>query len=474
MKTVDMIVKTRHLFTMEGDGVGYLENTAMIIDRGRIIDFVPTDAADDSYRAEEVLALFDHAVLPGLIDAHTHVDICIARGLAQDTDNWMFYGLQPFENAMVQEDIDASVKLGIMEAIKAGTTTIGEFSIGIEPACKFINQSGIRGNITETVRSLEERIYHPGELYEFNEDKGKRSLENNIAMYDKWHDKDHGRIKILFGPQGADFMSRELLLQVREEAKKRNTKIHMHLQQGTRETEQIMMRYGKRPVEWLKEIGYLDESLIGVHLADCTDEEAEFVAESGAGMIVCPGSIGIIDGIVCPSMAFQNAGGYVALGSDQAPGNNCHNVFNEMKLAALFNKISKKDPEVMPAWKVLRMATIEGAKALGMDQEIGSLACGKKADFIAVDLKKLTMQPIFTKPMRNIVPNLVYSARGNEVILSVVDGKIIYKDQILLNVDEEACLAEIESRIDCISERAEKEFEEIAGTNYIFMQEGKL
>lgn len=474
MKTVDMIVKTRHLFTMEGDGVGYLENTAMIIDRGRIIDFVPTDAAEDSYRAEEVLALFDHAVLPGLIDAHTHVDICIARGLAQDTDNWMFYGLQPFENAMVQEDIDASVKLGIMEAIKAGTTTIGEFSIGIEPACKFINQSGIRGNITETVRSLEERIYHPGELYEFNEDKGKRSLENNIAMYDKWHDKDHGRIKILFGPQGADFMSRELLLQVREEAKKRNTKIHMHLQQGTRETEQIMMRYGKRPVEWLKEIGYLDESLIGVHLADCTDEEAEFVAESGAGMIVCPGSIGIIDGIVCPSMAFQNAGGYVALGSDQAPGNNCHNVFNEMKLAALFNKISKKDPEVMPAWKVLRMATIEGAKALGMDQEIGSLACGKKADFIAVDLKKLTMQPIFTKPMRNIVPNLVYSARGNEVILSVVDGKIIYKDQILLNVDEEACLAEIESRIDGISERAEKEFEEIAGTNYIFMQEGKL
>ena len=143
MKTVDMIVKTRHLFTMEGDGVGYLENTAMIIDRGRIIDFVPTDAAEDSYRAEEVLALFDHAVLPGLIDAHTHVDICIARGLAQDTDNWMFYGLQPFENAMVQEDIDASVKLGIMEAIKAGTTTIGEFSIGIEPACKFINQSGI-------------------------------------------------------------------------------------------------------------------------------------------------------------------------------------------------------------------------------------------------------------------------------------------------------------------------------------------
>lgn len=474
MQNVDMIVKTRHIFTMEGEGVGYLENMAMVIDRGKIIDFIAVDMVDKSYTTEKKYELYNHAILPGLIDAHTHVDICIARGLAQDTKNWMFYGLQPFENAMEIDDTKASVKLGIMEAIKAGTTTIGEFSIGVEPACEFVEKCGIRGIMTETVRSLKERIYNPGELYEFDNNKGRRSLEENIAIYDKWNNRDNGRIKVLFGPQGADFLSKELLMQVRDEAKKRNTKVHMHLQQGNRETEQILMRYGKRPVEWLREIGYLDDTLIAVHLTDCTEEETAMVAKLGVGMIVCPGSIGIIDGLVCPSVAFQKAGGHVALGSDQAPGNNCHNIFNEMKLVALFNKIKFSDPEVMPAWKALRMATIEGAKAIGMENYIGSLAYGKKADFIAIDLNQCTMQPVYTRPMRNIVPNLVYSARGNEVVLSVVDGKVIYENGRLINVDEPKCLQEVRERVDEISMRAEKEFNEIAGTNYVFMTEGKL
>ena len=152
----------------------------------------------------------------------------------------------------------------------------------------------------------------------------------------------------------------------------------------------------------------------------------------GAGMIVNPASIGIIDGIVCPSMAFQNAGGNVALGSDQAPGNNCHNIIHEMKNVCLFNKIKYGNPEVMPAWRALRMATIEGAKAVGVDDIVGSLEPGKQADFIAVDLDTTSMMPVYTYPMRNIVPNLVYSARGREVVLSVVAGKDVYKRQVLV------------------------------------------
>ena len=123
-------------------------------------------------------------------------------------------------------------------------------------------------------------------------------------------------------------------------------------------------------------------------------------------MIVCPGSIGIIDGIVPPSTAFQEAGGKVALGSDQAPGNNCHNIISEMKSVALFNKIKYTNPEVLPAWRALRMATIEGAQALGLDDTIGSLEVGKCADFIAIDYMHPSMLPIYTYPMRNMVPCL--------------------------------------------------------------------
>lgn len=191
-------------------------------------------------------------------------------------------------------------------------------------------------------------------------------------------------------------------------------------------------------------------------------------------MIVNPGSIGIIDGIVCPSVAFQEAGGMVALGSDQAPGNNCHNIINEMKNVCLFNKIKYQNPEVMPAWKALRMATIEGAKAVGLGDTVGSLESGKRADFIAIDLNCPSMLPVYTYPMRNMVPNLVYSARGAEVSLVAVDGKVIMQDGTFTYVDEKEYLAAIPQYPDTIGERAAEEFFAINGTNAHFMREDKL
>lgn len=474
MKKVDMIVKAPHFYTMEGEGVGYRASGAMVVDGGKIIALEDREAVEKEYEAEEVIELKHHAVFPGFIDAHMHTGLAIMRGLAQDTSNWMMYGLQPFDNAVSEEERNAGSRLAIIEAIRAGTTTIGDFETNMEAVCSFIHKVGARGNIAYTIREAKRKVYKPGELYEFDKDMGERSFEENLRLYDKWHKKDHGRIRILFGPQGADFVSKELLLRVQKAAKERNTKIHMHVQQGDRETYQIMKRYGKRPIQWLKENGLLDETLIAVHLTDATDEEAKVVAESGASMIVCPGSIGIIDGIVCPSVAFQDAGGSVALGSDQAPGNNCHNIINEMKLITLFNKIKYQDPEVMPAWKALRMATIEGARAIGLGDIIGSLEVGKRADFIAIDLNKPTMLPLYTHPMRNIVPNLVYSARGDEVCLSVVDGRIIYRDGKILTIDEDKYLNEIKQYPEGIGQRASQEFFEFNGTNAHFMRENKL
>lgn len=469
-----MIVKAPHFYTMEGEGVGYKSGVAMVINGGKIVAIEDESIIDKEYVGEEQLELNHHAIFPGFIDGHMHTGLAIMRGLAQDTNNWMMYGLQPFDNAVTREEKLAGSRLAIIEAIKAGTTTFGDYERDMDPVCEFIYKVGVRGNIASTIREAKRRVYKPGELYEFDENLGEKSFKDNLELYDKWHNRGDGRIKILFGPQGADFLGKELLLKVQRAAKERNTKIHMHVQQGDRETYQIVKRYNKRPIEWLKEIGYLDETLIAVHLTDANDDEAKVVANSGASMILCPGSIGIIDGIVPPSYAFQEAGGNVALGSDQAPGNNCHNIINEMKLVALFNKIKYQNPEVMPAWRAIRMATIEGAKAVGLGDLVGSLEVGKRADFIAIDLKKPTMLPVYTKPMRNIVPNLVYSARGDEVALSVVDGRIIYKDGKILAIDEEEYLAELEQYPDGLGERASKEFFEINGTNAQFMRENKL
>ena len=473
MKKVDMIVKAPFFYTMQGEGVGFKSGEAMVVDGSKIMDFVPLDRVDKEYEAEEVLDMSHHAIFPGFIDAHMHTPDNIFRGLAQDTNSWMMYGLQPFSNAGRKEERVAAGRLAIVEAIKAGTTTLGDYHQGMDETCAFIDKTGARGNITQLIRAAKQRVYKTGELYEFVDEDGEKSLNENIELFEKWHNKN-GRMRILFGPQGADFVSPELLLKIQKAAKERNTKIHMHVQQGDRETYQIVERYGKRPTEFLDDLGYLDSTLIAVHLTDCNDEEAALIAKRGAGMIVNPASIGIIDGIVCPSMAFQNAGGNVALGSDQAPGNNCHNIIHEMKNVCLFNKIKYGNPEVMPAWRALRMATIEGAKAVGVDDIVGSLEPGKQADFIAVDLDTTSMMPVYTYPMRNIVPNLVYSARGREVVLSVVAGKVIMRDQKLLNVDEQQLIEEVKKYPEEVGKRAAKEFFEIHGTNAQFMEEDKL
>jgi 5-methylthioadenosine/S-adenosylhomocysteine deaminase len=478
MQKIDLLVVGPHFYTMQGEGVGYLANGAMAVDRGRILAIGPQAEIAGAYEATRTLDVSGQAVFPGLIDAHMHTRLGILRGLAQDTNYWMMYGLGPFSNALEsQEDeaaLEAGSQLAIVEGLRAGTTTFGDFGNGMDATCRFIEKIGVRGRITVTIREAVRRVYNPGELYEFDESYGNETLEENLAVFAHWHNGANGRISVLFGPQGPDFLSKELLLKVRQLALERQTMIHMHTQQGDRETAQVMQRYGKRPIAWLDEIGFLDKNLLAVHLTDANEEEAALVARRGASMVLCSGSIGIIDGIVPPAKAFQDAGGNVALGSDQAPGNNCHNILNEMKLTALFNKIRYSNPEVMPAWKVLRMATIEGARAIGLGEQIGSLEEGKRADFILVDLAKPSMLPVFTEPMRNIVPNLVYSARGDEVTTVVVDGQVVYEQGKIQTVDEAEILKRVQELAKPVGPQAAPEFWQINGTNALFMRKDKL
>jgi 5-methylthioadenosine/S-adenosylhomocysteine deaminase len=474
MENVDLLICAPHFFTMDGNGVGYCANNAMAVDRGKILSIGPREEMCNRYRGNRTIDAVGHAVLPGLIDAHMHTALCVLRGLAQDTNNWMMYGLGPFSHQLNDNAVEIGCQLAVIEAVRAGTTTFGEFSQRPDLLIPIFEKAGVRTQFTVTIREAVDRIYDPGELYEYDPARGARSLDTCLDIYNRYHDAAEGRTTVLFGPQGPDFVSHGLLLKIQGLARQRGAKIHMHTQQGDRETAQTMMRYGKRPIAWLDEIGYLDENLIAVHLTDANEDEAQLVAGRGASMVLCSGSIGIIDGIVPPGKAFQDAGGMVALGSDQAPGNNCHNIFNEMKLTALFNKIRYQDPEVMPAWRVLRMATIEGARALGLDARIGSLEAGKLADFILVDLQRPSLSPIYTDPMRNIVPNLVYSGRGDEVTLVAVDGRVIYENGRLIHMDSEDVVSAAQKAAARLGPGAASEFWKINGTNARFMREGKL
>jgi len=474
MKKISLLVHTKYMYTLQGEGVGFKENHSIAIDDGKVIEVTPTTVIEGKYDASKIINAGNKVVFPGLIDAHMHTSRGCERGLAQDIANWMMDGVGPFDAHKTTDTQVKGSRLAIAEAMMSGTTTIGEDGRCSEEILQVIKEYGARGVFAVRIREALNKLYAPGELYEYDEAYGKETLDEAIRTVEKWHKSENNLFNIRFSPQGADFVSKEMIAKVRELAVKYDTKVHMHMSQGSRETKQMMMRYASRTIPWLYENGFLDNKMIGIHLTDATNEEAALAAKCGVGMVLCSGAIGIIDGIAPPAKAFQDAGGYVGLGSDQAPGNNCHNIINEMKLTALFNKLKFEDPEVMPAWKVLRMATIESAKALGMDDYIGSIEVGKCADIILVDYDQLGLAPIYTKPMRNFVPNLVYSARGNEVDTVIINGKVVIENKKPLTFDINRILIEASECVEYLSDAAEDTFWKVNGVNARYMKDGKL
>lgn len=473
---IDTLIVHGDLFTMTGEGVGYVDDGAVAIKDNKIIEVGDSNDLLHKYQPNERIDATNKMVLPGFVDAHMHTSLSIIRGTAQDTDAWMHKGIGPFMPFMGKKDMLAGSKMNILEALAAGTTTFGDYNQGIMlELAGFYDELGARASLTSTIREVPDSLHGLKEhdLYPFEPDIGKKTLSDNLELISQFEGRDDGRIRTLLGPQGPDFMSRELLLKVKDLSTEKNIPIHMHVAQGSRESKQIEGRYGKRSIAYLDELGMLDSDLIAVHLTEAKEEEVQLVVDRKASMILCSGSIGIIDGIVPPAYSFLEKGGKVGLGSDQAPGNNCNQMINEMKLTALFNKIKYEDPEKMQAWKVLRMATIEGARAIGRDDEIGSIEEGKKADIIFVDLKEKTMQPVIKTPMRNHVPNLVYSARGHEIQRVMVDGKTLYIDGEYKTVDEEHIMHDCQVRAQRLSEKvSEEDFKVSAGAE--LMRDGKL
>ena len=441
MQQVDKLLVHAHLFTMQGQGVGYSADGAVAIAGSMIVGVGPTPQLRSRFAPAEIIDAAGCAVLPGLIDAHMHTPLAVVRGVAQDVANWMQQALAPYTRHLTPQAMLAGTRLNILEGLRSGTTTFGDYYDPIPGWADAFDEFGVRARLTPMINALPAggmAGWKVGALYPLDEEKGQRMIESAVSFVRDWQGAAGGRITTMLGPQGADMISADQLLQIKAGAQREGVMIHLHLAQGDREIEQMVKRYGRRTPAFLDKLGYLDEQLLGVHFTEATDEEAQLMARRGVRMALCSGSIGIIDGIVPPARPFKEAGGLVCLGSDQASGNNCNNMFNEMKLTALFNKIKYRDPTVMPAWEVLRMATIEGAQAIGLGQEVGSLEVGKKADLIVVDLTEPNLLPVLDEPVRTIVPNLVYAGTGREVRTVLVDGQILMRDGVMLTIDDRA------------------------------------
>jgi 5-methylthioadenosine/S-adenosylhomocysteine deaminase len=458
----DVLITGGHLLTMAGDGVGFVEDGAVAIDGRRIVAVGPRAAIEANDRARRTIDATNRLVMPGLIDAHVHSAATLARGLAQEVKTWMGSAYGPLIRHATDDDAHLWTTLALMEGIAAGTTTFGDYGAPMGRLVQVHLRTGNRAVVCQGVTEIDwnqrerwiEQGWRPGEPALLDPEIGETSLAEELALFDTWNGADDGRIRVVIGPIAADMVSEAMLLRCQREARSRGTLIHLHVAQDPRENNATLRRAGLRAIPYLDSIGLLAPETIAVHLSTATPDEVRLVASKSGRMTCCSNSIGIIDGVVPPARLFADSGGRVALGSDQAAGNNSHNVFAEMRATAMFAKIIAESPLLLPAWQALRMATIDGARVLGIDDRVGSLEVGKDADLILLDLTKPPLAPVVMRPARNLVANLVYGETGANVRLSMVAGQVIYEDGVFTNLDRDAILVEVKQAVGRFEEAA--------------------
>jgi 5-methylthioadenosine/S-adenosylhomocysteine deaminase len=444
----DLLIRGGHLLTMTGGGVGFVERGAVAIQGREIVAVGSEDEIEGLEHPVQTIDATGCLVMPGLIDVHMHSAATVARGLAQEVSAWMGSAYGPVVRHIADEDAALFSMLALMEGVSNGTTTFGDYEAPMMEIAKCHEAMGNRAVICQGVTEIDwSRREHwmaegwkPGDPAFLDPAVGEVEFQKELEVYDRWNGTDDGRITNLLGPVAADMVSRELLLRAKDEARRRGTRIHLHVAQDPRENTATMQRYGLRAIPFLDSIGVLDSGTIATHLSTATIDEVELVVRRGAPMACCTNSIGIIDGVVPPAALFSSLGGVVGLGSDQAAGNNSHNIFAEMRATAMFAKIAAGNPLPLPAWRVLRMATIGGAELLGIDNRVGTLEVGKEADLIMIDLTKPPMAPVVLHPARNIAANLVYAETGADVRMTMVAGRVIYREGIFTRIDERQIL----------------------------------
>lgn len=458
---LDIIIYGGYVVTMEGPGTGLINNGAVGIKGNKIEVVGSTDEVMRQYKAHRYIEAIGKAILPGFVDVHMHTSNAIVRGVSQDlpASEWMFRGILPMLSVAQPDDLAKGSMLNILEALKSGTTTFCDFDVPMLAIAPNYEKAKVRAVLSNMINELpvDVSVIEHGIEYPLNSAIGQQKLADNTALIEHYHQSNGGRITCRYGPQAVDMCSVELLREIKNLADQKNVLINMHVTQSKEEIVQCKLRTGKRPVALLEELGYLNSHLLAAHMTNAELWEVEQVARSGAALCLCSNSIDIISGELPPAQEFLSFGGKVGLGTDQAPGNNCNMMFNEMKITALLHKYKNADATVFPAWKVLRMETIEAAQALGMEKSIGSLRAGKLADIIIVNLQVPHLTPILEVPVRNIVPNLVYAARGGEVETVLVDGQFVVENHKVLTVNECEAVTEANAAARSMELRLQKE-----------------
>ena len=424
---VDTLIHARWVIPVEPAGQ-VLEEHSIGIVNGRIAVIAPQAEARSQITADEVLEMPGHALIPGLVNTHTHAAMSLFRGLADDLPlmTWLNEHVWPAEGRWVHEEFVADgTRLALAEMIRGGTTCFNDMYFFPDVTARVVNQTGMRAVIGMIVIDFPTQWAQDADGY----------FARVGEVYDKLKNKPLTRPAFApHSPYAVSDKSLKRLLRMANELP--DMPIHMHVHETRDEVKQGLEHHGKRPIARLDDLGLFGPNLAAVHMTQLEDDEIALCAERGANVVHCPESNLKLASGFCPVQRLLDAGVNVALGTDGAASNNDMDMIGELRTAALLAKGVAGDASALPAARALEMATLNGARALGLADEIGSLSVGKSADITAIDLGQPETEPVY-----NPISQIVYAAGRHQITDVWVAGEQLLRDRELTTLD----LAEITS-----------------------------
>lgn len=427
-----LIIQGASIITL--DAANRILTGDVTIEQGRIVALDPPLSAPFDAAHDEVIEARGRVLLPGFVQTHIHLCQTLFRGAADDLAliDWLKQRVWPMEAAHTPASLYASARLGIAELIRGGTTCAltMETVNHTETVFQAVAETGFRATVGKCMMDQGDDV--PAALSEETE----ASLAESIALLERWHGQAGGRIRYCFAPRFAVSCTRALLEQVAQLSRERGVLVHTHASENRDEIALVERLTGQRNIEYLNAVGLANERVVLAHCIWLDETELNILRESGTHVAHCPSSNLKLASGLAPVTEMLERGISVSLGADGAPCNNRLDMFTEMRTAALLQKI-QHGPRALPALRALRMATIDGARALGLQAEIGSIEVGNRAD-----LQLLNLNRLHATPQPDLVSTIVYAAEASDVETVIIDGQVVLRDGEFTSLDEKAICAE--------------------------------
>lgn len=440
--------------TMDGER-RIFKNGAVAYEGDRIVAVGRTDEVRAAHPDYDYHDMKDHVIMPGLVNGHVHLTQALIKGCADDVSLIEFLANRVWQlmGHYNEDEAFVSAQLCMLEMVKSGTTTFAETLLhsryGLDGMTRATVESGMRGILAKSVMDIATYATRDNIMCEGMVEDGDECIRQAIEWQKRAKGAGDGRVQVWLGPRPVGSSTKEILEKVAAAAKEHDMGICIHFCEVPNDVEYMKNTYGMAPGEFAEATGIFTNRTLLAHGVWLEKADMEAMKRHGTTVVHCPASNAKLASGFCKVPQLLEVGANVALGTDAATCDNAYDMFVAMRLAGIVHKGTTLDPEVVPAETVLELATVNGARAIGMADEIGSLEVGKKADIITIDCNHPRLVPNV-----NPVSMVVYSANGDDVDNTIIDGKFVVKNRQVLTMDEEAILADAKAAIPGVLEKA--------------------